>query len=85
MHGYGVGQRIGQLAEEMLKVEEGTLYPALYRMEQRGWSESEWGLSENKRKARFYRLTKAGRRQLAKEEENWSHLSVAIGKVLKTA
>lgn len=85
MHGYGVGQRIAQLAEEMLKVEEGTLYPALYRIEQRGWIESEWGLSENKRKARFYRLTKAGRKQLAKEAENWSHLSVAIGKVLRTA
>lgn len=85
MHGYGVGQRIGQLAEEMLKVEEGTLYPALYRIEQRGWIESEWGLSDNKRKARFYRLTKAGRKQLAKEEQNWSHLSVAIAKVLRTA
>jgi len=85
MHGYGVGQRIGQLAEEMLKVEEGTLYPALYRIEQRGWIESEWGLSENKRRARFYRLTRAGRKQLAQEEANWSHLSLAIAKVLRTA
>jgi PadR family transcriptional regulator PadR len=54
MHGYGVGQRIGQLAEDMLKVEEGTLYPALYRIEQRGWIESEWGVSENNRRARYY-------------------------------
>src|SRR5438874_12740513 len=85
MHGYGVGQRIGQLAEEMLKVEEGTLYPALYRIERRGWIASEWGVSENNRRARFYRLTRAGREQLGVEEKNWSHLSVAIGKILRTA
>ena len=85
MHGYGVGQRIGQLAEEMLSVEEGTLYPALYRIEQRGWIKSEWGLSDNNRKARFYRLTRAGRKQLGVEEKKWSHLSAAVGKVLGTA
>jgi len=85
MHGYGVGQRIGQLAEEMLKVEEGTLYPALYRIERRGWIASEWGVSENNRRARFYKLTREGRKQLNLEEANWSHLSVAIGKVLRTA
>lgn len=84
MHGYGVGQRIGQLAEEMLTVEEGTLYPALYRIEQRGWIKSEWGVSENNRRARFYRLTRAGRKQLGIEEEKWSHLSLAVGKVLRT-
>ena len=84
MHGYGVGQRIGQLAEEMLKVEEGTLYPALYRIEQRGWIKSKWGVSENKRRARFYKLTRAGK-QLEVEEAKWSHLSLAIGKVLRTA
>lgn len=84
MHGYGVGQRIGQLAEEMLTVEEGTLYPALYRIEQRGWIKSEWGVSENNRRARFYRLTRAGRKQLGVEEEKWSHLSLAVGKVLRT-
>ncbi len=67
MHGYGVGQRIGQLAEDMLKVEEGTLYPALYRIEQRGWIKSEWG-----------------RKQLGVEEAKWSHLSMAVGKVLRT-
>lgn len=82
MHGFGVGQRIGQLAEKMLQVEEGTLYPALYRIEQRGWIKSEWGLSENNRRARFYKLTRSGRRQLQVEEAKWSHLSLAIGKVL---
>lgn len=85
MHGYGVGQRIGQLAEEMLSVEEGTLYPALYRIEQRGWIKSEWGVSENNRRARFYKLTRAGRKQLGAEEKKWSHLSAAVGKVLGTA
>jgi transcriptional regulator len=83
MHGYGVGQRIGQLAEEMLRIEEGTLYPALYRLEQRGWIKSHWGASENNRRARFYKLTRAGRKQLEVEEANWSHLSLAIGKVLR--
>jgi transcriptional regulator len=85
MHGYGVGQRIGQLAEEMLKVEEGTLYPALYRIERRGWIASEWGVSDNHRRARFYKLTRAGRKQLGVEEAQWSQLSLAIGKILRTA
>src|SRR5690349_22273750 len=78
MHGYGIGQRIQQLANEMLQVEEGTLYPALYRIESRGWIESEWGLSENNRRARFYQLTRAGRKQLAVEESDWKNLSLAI-------
>src|ERR1044072_1367602 len=85
MHGYGVGQRIGQLAEEMLKVEEGSLYPALYRLEERGLVSSEWGTSENNRRARFYSLTRAGRRQLGVEEENWRRLVLAVGKVMNTA
>jgi transcriptional regulator len=85
MHGYGVGQRIGQFSEEMLKVEEGTLYPALYRIERRGWIASSWGVSENNRRARFYRLTRAGKKQFGVEEKAWSRLSVAIGKVLRTA
>jgi DNA-binding PadR family transcriptional regulator len=67
----------------MLQVEEGTLYPALYRIEGRGWIESEWGVSENNRRARFYRLTKSGRKQLAVEESEWEHLSVAINKVMQ--
>jgi PadR family transcriptional regulator, regulatory protein PadR len=83
MHGYGVGQRIQQLAEDMLQIEEGTLYPALYRIEQRGWIESEWGMSENNRRARFYKLTRAGRKQLAVEESQWEHLTAAVAKVLQ--
>jgi PadR family transcriptional regulator PadR len=83
MHGYGVGQRIQQLAEDMLTVEEGTLYPALYRIEQKGWIESEWGVSENNRRARFYRLTRSGRKQLAVEESQWERLTVAVAKVLR--
>jgi len=85
MHGYGVGQRIEQLAEEMLKVEEGSLYPALYRLEERGWIISDWGKSDNNRRARFYTLTAAGRRQLGVEEENWRRLVLAVGKVMQTA
>ncbi|HEX7957962.1 MAG TPA: PadR family transcriptional regulator [Pyrinomonadaceae bacterium] len=85
MHGYGVGQRIELLAEEMLKVEEGSLYPALYRLEERGWIRSEWGKSENNRRARFYELTAAGRKQLGVEEANWRRLVLAVGKVMQTA
>lgn len=83
MHGYGIGQRIQQMAEDMLQVEEGTLYPALYRIEERGWIDSEWGVSENNRRARFYTLTRAGRKQLAAEESQWQHLSLAINKVMQ--
>jgi PadR family transcriptional regulator PadR len=85
MHGYGVGQRIVQWAEEMLKVEEGSLYPALYRLEEGGWIKSEWGKSENNRRARFYTLTAAGRKRLGIEEENWRRLVLAVGKVMQTA
>ena len=83
MHGYGIGQRIEQLAEDMLQIEEGTLYPALYRIQQKGWIESEWGVSENNRRARFYTLTRQGRKQLAVEESLWEHLTVAVAKVLE--
>jgi PadR family transcriptional regulator PadR len=85
LHGYGVGQRIGHLAEELLRVEEGSLYPALYRLEEGGWIKSEWGKSENNRRARFYRLTAAGRRRLGVEEESWRLLVLAVGKVMQTA
>ena len=85
MHGYGIGQRIRQLADDMLTVEEGTLYPALYRIEERGWIGSEWGTSENNRRARFYRLTRAGRQQLRVEESNWEYLSVAVRKILEAS
>jgi transcriptional regulator len=81
-HGFGVGQRIQQLSRDLLRVEEGTLYPALYRIEQAGWIDSEWGVSENNRRARFYRLTRAGRKQLGVEESHWAQLTFAIGKVM---
>jgi transcriptional regulator len=83
MHGYGIGQRIQQLAEEMLTVEEGTLYPALYRIEERGWISSEWDVSDNNRRARYYRLTRAGRKQLRVEEARWEYLSAAIRKIMQ--
>src|SRR5580692_8091125 len=80
MHGYGIGQRIQQLSGDMLRVEEGTLYPALYRIERRGWIESEWGVSDNNRRARFYTLTRIGRKQLEAEQSDWAHLTLAIRK-----
>ena len=82
MHGYGIGQRIQQLAENMLTIEEGTLYPALYRIEERGWMKAEWGVSENNRRARFYTLTRTGKKQLEEEERQWQHLSLAVAKIL---
>ncbi len=84
MHGYGVGQRIMQLSQDVLRVEEGSLYPALYRIEQQGWIESEWGISENNQRAKFYKLTRLGRKQLQVEEENWGRLAGAVFKVMKT-
>ena len=71
MHGYGIAQRIQQVSENLLQLNQGTLYPALLRLEQRGWISSKWGLSENNRKARFYALTKSGRKQLEREAEGW--------------
>jgi len=85
MHGYGVAVRIQQISDEALRVEEGSLYPALHRIEQAGWIRSEWGISENKRRARYYRLTAAGRKQLAEEEQNWSRLTEGVARVLKLA
>src|SRR5690349_24208066 len=85
MHGYGIVQRIHEAAEDLLKVEDGSLYPALYRMEERGWVKSEWGVSENNRRAKFYRLTKAGRKRLDGERANWERVSQAIGRILETA
>jgi transcriptional regulator len=73
------------MAEELLKIEEGSLYPALYRLEEKEWIKSEWGISENNRRARFYKLTPAGRKQLNIEEENWQRFALAMGKVLRTA
>ena len=81
LHGYGVIQRIGQMSDQMLAVEQGSLYPALYRIEQRGWVTSEWDTNETGRRAKFYKLTRAGRRQLVVEEANWDRLALAIAKV----
>jgi transcriptional regulator len=81
LHGYGVIQRIRQLSDEMLTVEQGSLYPALYRIEQRGWVTSKWEVNETGRRAKFYKLTKAGRRQLTAEEASWDRLALAIAKV----
>ncbi|HEV2914608.1 MAG TPA: PadR family transcriptional regulator [Pyrinomonadaceae bacterium] len=81
LHGYGIIQRIRQMSEQMLSVEQGSLYPALYRIEQRGWVTAEWDINETGRRAKFYSLTRAGRRQLAVEEESWDMLALAIAKV----
>ena len=85
MHGWGIADRIEQLSRSVLNVGEGSLYPALYRLQDRGWIESEWGTSDNNRKAKFYRLTKAGRKQLEVEQETWDRMTVAIGEILRSA
>jgi PadR family transcriptional regulator, regulatory protein PadR len=82
LHGYGILLRIQQISRETLQVPQGSLYPALYRLEQRGWISSDWGESENKRKARFYSLTAAGRKQLKAENEQWIRLSEGIAAVM---
>jgi transcriptional regulator len=84
-HGWGIALRIQQVSRDVLQVNQGSLYPALYRLEQQGWIDSEWGISENNRKAKFYRLTGEGRRQLEAETENWARVSEAISRVLETA
>src|SRR5215469_14392716 len=83
LHGYGIARRIEQLSEALLQLNEGTVYAALLRLAQKGWIRSEWGESENKRKARFYSITPAGRRQLARETESWERISGVIGRVLR--
>ena len=85
MHGFGISVRIRQMSDEVLQVEQGSLYPALYRLEEQGWIKAEWGTSENNRRARFYELTAAGRKQLNAETENWARVSTAINLVLKGA
>src|SRR5262249_4884204 len=85
LHGYEIVQRIQQSSQAVLKVEEASLHPALYRMEEQGWIEAEWGASENNRRAKYYKLTRAGRKQLAAETSNWERLSEAITRVLQTA
>jgi transcriptional regulator len=85
MHGFGVALRIQQMSKDMLTVEQGSLYPALYRLEDQGWIKSEWGVSENNRKAKFYSLTSSGRKQLQTEQQSWAKLSTAINLVLGNA
>jgi PadR family transcriptional regulator PadR len=81
LHGYGIIQRIQQMSDKMLNVEQGSLYPALYRIEQRGWVSSDWDTNETGRRAKFYTLTRAGRRQLEVEEASWDRLVLAISKM----
>jgi transcriptional regulator len=85
LHGYGIAQRIQQVSEDLLKLNQGTLYPALLRLEQRGWIGSKWGVSDNNRKAKYYSLTRAGRRQLATEAESWERMVAVIARVLAGA
>src|SRR5579863_8285101 len=83
LHGYGIARRIEQLSEELLRLNEGTVYASLLRLAQKGWIRSEWGASENKRKAKFYSITASGRKHLARETENWERISGVIGRVLR--
>ena len=85
MHGYAIAEFIQLTSEETLRVEEGALYPALHRLELRGLLASEWGVSENNRRAKYYRLTAAGRKRLAAEAEHWQRMTAAIGRIMQTA
>jgi PadR family transcriptional regulator len=83
LHGYGIARRIEQLSEQLLRLNEGTVYASLLRVAQKGWIRSEWGTSENNRKASFYSISAAGRRQLAREAENWERFSGVVGRILQ--
>jgi PadR family transcriptional regulator, regulatory protein PadR len=85
VHGYGISQRIRQMSKEVLQVQQGSLYPALHRLEQRGWLQADWGESDNGRQAKFYRLSARGRKQLAREEQTWARLSNAVALILQTS
>src|SRR5580765_4337580 len=82
LHGYGIARRVQQVSEDLLKLNQGTLYPALLRLEQRGWVTSKWGLSDNNRKAKYYSLTRSGRRQLATETATWERMAGMIARLL---
>jgi len=84
MHGWGIAQRIQQISRAVLQVQQGSLYPALYRLERHGWIAAAWGTSENNRRAKYYRLTAAGRRQLDRETQDWARLSAAVAQILET-
>ena len=83
LHGYGIARRIEQLSEQLLRLNEGTVYASLLRLSQKGWIRSEWGSSENNRRARFYSISAAGRRQLARETENWARFTGVVGRILQ--
>ena len=85
MHGWGIAQRLSIVSNEALQLQEGTLYPALYRMEAKGWIESEWAASENNRRAKYYRLTKVGRKQLEAQKESWDRLTAVVAQVMQKA
>ena len=85
MHGWAISERIQQISQDALQVNQGSLYPALHRLEHRGWIRAKWGVSELGRRARFYELTQAGRKQLEIEKDNWARLSAAIGRILESA
>jgi PadR family transcriptional regulator, regulatory protein PadR len=85
LHGYGIAMRIQQVSEDLLRLNQGTLYPALLRLEQRGWISSKWGVSENNRKAKYYSLTRAGRKQLAAEAASWERMSALMARLLQSA
>ncbi len=85
MHGFGIAVRIHQVSKDLLQLNQGTLYPALLRLEQRGWITSKWGVSENNRKAKYYSLTRAGRKQLVEEAESWDRMSAMINRVLRAS
>jgi PadR family transcriptional regulator PadR len=85
LHGYGIASAIENLSEDTLRVDEGSLYPALHRMEEAGWISAEWTVTENKRRARIYQLTRAGKKQLASETERWTSVSAGIARVLRLA
>jgi len=85
MHGYSISERVEQVSRDVLRIEAGSLYPALHRMEEAGWVRSEWDVSDNNRRARFYTITSAGRRRLEEEAQHWKNLSVAVDRVLRLA
>src|SRR5499426_1340472 len=85
MHGFAIALRVRQITEEVIQIGEGSLYPALYRMEQKGWIKADWGVTENNRRAKYYKLTKTGRKQLEGEVASYARLTEAIAKVLQTA
>ena len=85
MHGYAISERVEQVSRESLRIEPGSLYPALHRMDEAGWVRSEWDTSDNNRRARFYTITSAGRRRLEEEQEHWTRLTGAVARVLRNA